>query len=212
MRKHRKLFPFCLVLWCCLSPGVTAQGPAGIDFDLWESRDSLSVQLDLAPYITSKRIDQLKDGIEFAVEYQVVLKRPRRFWGKETISRASRIVRIGQRAVTEDFLVTISGGKSDVSRIHPSLPRLHQYLSDSQVVVLAGIDDLSTGTYYSLELDITCVSLTKANLVFDDDSSPGPKSPIKYLFKKFLQLTDFGREEFHAESAPFSLSEIRRRD
>jgi hypothetical protein len=212
MRKHRKPFLLCLVLLCCLGLGVAAQDPGGIDFDLWESRDSLCVQLDLAPYITTRRVSQLEDGIEFAIEYQVALKRPRRFWGKETISRASRIVRIGQRAVTEDFRVTVSGEKPDISRSLPSLPKLHRFLSDSQMVVLTEIDRLSAGTYYSLELSITCVSLTKANLAFDDDSGGESKSPIKYLFRKFLQLTDFGREEFHAESAPFSLSDIRHRD
>ena len=212
MGKNWKSFPLCLVLLFCLSPAVTAQGPAGIDFDLWESNDSLTVQLDLAPYITSRRISQLREGIEFAIEYEVALKRPRRLWGKETISRAGRTVRIGQRAATEDFEVTVSGKAFEVSRILPSLPRLHQHLSDSQVVVLAGIDRLSAGVYYLLELKITCVSLTKANLAFDDDSGREAKSPIKYLFKKFLQMTDFGREEFHAESAPFSLSDIRRRD
>ncbi len=212
MRKRRKSFLLCLALSCCLSLAVAAQGPTGIDFDLWESRDSLFVQLDLAPYITSRRVEQLRDGIEFAIEYQVALKRPRRFWGKETISRAEQIVRIGQRAVTGDFQVTISGEEPDIRRILPSLPKLHQFLSDSQVVVVTEIDHLSAGAYYSLELSITCVSLTKANLAFDDDSSRESKSPIKYLFKKFLQLTDFGREEFHAESAPFSLSDIRHRD
>jgi hypothetical protein len=179
-----------------------------VEYDIFQREDRLSVRLNLAQYLSSRRVERMKEGIDLAIEYRLVLSRPKRFWGAEEVAKSSGLVKIGYRIVTEDF--SLSAGKFDPGddRHFVSLARLHQFLSDSIVVDLAAYKELSPRRRYVLKIKLTCISLTNFNLAANGDPSEEPGSPVKYLFTHFLRLTGFGREEYSIQTRPFSLSEI----
>jgi len=179
-----------------------------VEYDIFQRGGRLSVWLNLAQYLSSRRVEQMKEGIDLAIEYRLILSRPKRIWGAEEVAKSSGLVKIGYRIVTEDF--SLSAGKFDLGddRHFVSLARLHQFLSDSIVIDLATYKELDRRRRYVLKIKLTCISLTNFNLAADNDSSEEPGSPVKYLFTQFLRLTGFGRDEYTIETRPFSLSEI----
>lgn len=208
MWKRRLLWFLALIsLLAVGSTGATNESQT-IDYDLFRRQDSISVRLNLAYYLTSRRVEQMKDGIDFAVQYQIVLSRPKRFWGAEHKARLTGLFRIGYRIVTENY--SLSGGQISPGdeRRFVSLPHLHQFLSDSIIVDVFPLDRLDQRHRYTLKIDLICIALTDLNLAADGDSSDKPRSPLKYLFTQFLRLTGFGREEHTVETRPFSPSEI----
>jgi hypothetical protein len=206
--------PFCFLIFVCLlatRPIAAADKSEPVEYDILQREDRLSVWLNLTQYLSSRRVEQMKEGIDLAIEYRLLLLKPKRFWGAEEIAKATGLVKIGYRIVTEDF--SLSAGQLGLGddRHFVSLPRLHQFLSDSIVVDLAAYKELSLRSRYVLKIKLTCISLTNLNLA-TDDASDESGSPIKYLFTQFLRLTGFGREEYTAETRPFSLSEISSED
>ena len=203
--------PFCLLILVPLlaaRPIAARDKPEPVEYDIFQREDRLSVRLNLAQYLSTRRVERMKEGIDLAIEYRLVLSRPKRFWGSEEVAKAGGLVKIGYRIVTEDF--SLSAGQLSLGndRHFVSLARLHQFLSDSIVVDLATYKELSLHHRYVLKIKLTCISLTDINLAADNNSSEGSGSPVKYLFAQFLRLTGFGREEYTVETRPFSLSEI----
>ncbi len=203
--------PFCFLIFLCLlatRPAAATDKSEPIEYDILQRKEHLSVRIDLAKYLSSKRVEQMKEGIDFAVEYNLVLSRPKRLWGAQELVKASGLVKIGYRIVTEDFFLSAGQlGLGDDRRL-VSLAGLHQFLSDSIVVDLAACKELDPRRRYVLKIRLTCISLTNLNLAANNDSSGKPGSPVKYLFAQFLKLTGFGRDEFTIETRPFSLPEI----
>lgn len=179
-----------------------------VEYDIFQREDRLSVRLNPAQYLSTRRVERMKEGIDLAIEYCLVLSRPKRFWGAEEVAKSSNLVKIGYRITTEDF--SLSAGQLGLGddRHFVSLARLHQFLSDSIVVDLAAYKELDRRRRYVLKIELTCISLTNFHLAADNNSSEEPGSPVKYLFAQFLRLTGFGRDEYTVETRPFSLSEI----
>lgn len=210
-----KRLPFCLLVLASLFAGKQATASdkgESVEYDIFERDDSISVRLDLAQCLSSKRLAQMKEGIDFAVEYRLILSAPKRFWGAEEAAKAGGVIKIGYRIVTEDY--SLSAGQLGLGdgRHFVSLARLHQFLSDSIIVNLAAFKALNPSRRYTLKIKLTCISLTDFNLAGDGNSSDETGSPIKYLFTQFLRLTGFGRDEYTVETRPFSLSEISSED
>lgn len=192
-----------------LAPGLSsAQDSREIEFDIFQIDKALAVWFDLAPVISSKRVSQMQDGIDLAVEYSVSLRRPRKLWGSQLIDRREGMYRIGHRLVTEDFLLSDVTADTTVQIAFLSLAKLHQYLTDSIIVTLCAMDSLEDRQKYYMELKLTCISLTSINLAADGEAASDGESPVKYLFKKFLEATDFGREDYAVRSRSFSKDEI----
>jgi len=203
--------PFCLLILVPLlaaRPIAARDKPEPVEYDIFQREDRLTVRLNLAQYLSTRRVEQMKEGIDLAIEYRLVLSRLKRFWGAEEVAKAGGLVKFGYRIVTEDF--SLSAGRLGLGddRHFVSLARLHQFLSDSIVVDLAAYKELDRRRRYVLKIKLTCISLTNFNLAADNDSSEEPGSPVKYLFAQFLRLTGFGRDEYTVETRPFSLSEI----
>ncbi len=185
-----------------------AQESAPFDFDIFEQNDSLTVWVDFSPLITSKRVARMKEGIDIAVEYQLALLRPRRIWGNEKMGSVYGAYQIGYRLITEDYFLSDLTHDDISDRQFLSLSDLHQYLADSINIALAAVAPLDGSQRYFVRLGVTCVSLTSLNLADGDQADESGKSAIRWLFKGFLDLTNFGREDYQAESRLFSLREI----
>ncbi len=212
MYKKLSVVPIILILLgsCFCTAGAAVAEPfESIDFDIFRSGDSLNVWLDMEPLVTSERVEQMKQGIDLAIQYDLTLMRPRRLWGAQKLNSFSGFLHIGYRVVAEDFFLSRTVAATDSALFFVSVEPLAEFLTDSIQAALCDVDSLDSSARYYLELKITAITLTAFNLASEDDTPEGQESsPIKYLFKKFLQFTDFGREEFQFKSRLFSLSEI----
>ena len=73
---------------------------------------------------------------------------------------------------------------------------------------VAVIDSLNSENQYVLEVELECARSSIVDFVTGRDNPERDESPIRYLFKKFLQLTGQGRNRYKFRSEPFSLTEI----
>ncbi len=202
------------ILLLSLSGGVNLHAADGdaVAFDIYECDGVMTVWIDMASVITSRRVDLMKEGVDHAIEFRVELFRPKRLWGSDKISEAAGVFRIGYQVITEDYFLLDVSRDSESERSFSSLARLHQFLVDSVALELAVLDSLDSGRDYFIEIAMTCVSLAGINLAEVKQSDTDGESPIRWLFRGFLDLTNFGREDYKVKSRPFSLSEISPRD
>ncbi len=199
--------------WCIgllLLPALTgaSEGSNGLGFEIFRRDDNLHVSVSLASIITSDRVDLLKNGIDVAVDYSVFLTSPKRFWGSELLAQTTHSLIMEYRlpsdqyVVCEQFRDTCRNEHSFVS-----LRGLHRFLADSLTTEIAFLDSLDRGRNYQIKVTCVCISMTALNL--KPPGEAGDESPLEFLFRQFLKLTNYGREELSAVSRPFKLSEVR---
>jgi len=179
-----------------------------IDPHLFRKGDSVAVRLDLSGIISASRVDQIKEGIDMLLTWEIKLVVPRRLWGSSIKATTSGSVRLGYRSMTEDFLAALSGKPDAEARRFFSLAGLHQFLSDSIVEPLAHLDSLDERKKHELRGELTIISLTHLQLLSERDSDNHIQSPVSYLFDQFLKLTNYGREDCSFRSRSFRLEEI----
>ena len=179
-----------------------------IDFDIYQKDSLMVVWVDLSPLLTSKRTTQLKDGIDIALEYQLTLLRPKRFWGSHREARVSGVLHLGYRVITDDYFVAQALSRPALDRSFLSLGDLHKFLTDSITIDLASLDSLDRNKRYFIEMAMTCVSLTSLNVTDESDTDESGKSPIRWLFREFLDFTNFGSQDYAFQSRLFSLAEL----
>jgi hypothetical protein len=197
-----------LLLALLLGAGsVEAQG-TGLAYDIFDRAGNLTAWLDLAPFLDSRSVEQLRDGIDLILDCQVSVGIPRRFFGDRRVARQTRSLLIRYRPVTEDFTLEVLDDSSQSPRQYISLAGLHQFLHDSIEVAIASLDSLEASERYVLDVQIASISLTDINIGADRKSPEGAESPVKYLFRRFLDVTGYGREEYEVRSRPFALSEL----
>lgn len=189
------------------TPAGAADDEGQIDYVLCRQDGLLCARLDLSGLVSSKLVEEMEDGVEFALACRVSLLRPRRIWGSVTVARSVRLLRIGYGVVTEDFRATFADSLSGREIRFPSLAGLHQFLADSVTAEIIAIDSLETENRYFVRIQISRLSLTALNLASRQTPAES-SSPVRFLFDKFLQFTGFGREEYSVESRLFSLGEI----
>ncbi|MFQ6007938.1 MAG: DUF4390 domain-containing protein [Candidatus Zixiibacteriota bacterium] len=206
----KRLISLSFVLHSLLTPETitAADKTEALEYDIFERDDSIAVWLNFAQFLTSKRVENLKEGIDLAIEFQLTLKRPRRLWGSERIMTTTGSMKIEYRIVTEDYVVSAPKLGLAGDRCFLSLAKLHHFLNDSVEVNLADCSALFPDKRYVLELKVTCILLTTLNLASNADTTTETSSPLKYLFRKFLSITGFGRDEYFAKSRPFSVTEL----
>jgi len=191
-------------LVAAVSIGHTAEP---LDFGVLDHELQLAAWLDLAPLVSTSRVEKMRDGVDLVIDFRLTLKRPRRLWGAETITERRGMVAIGYRIVTEDFVVQTGRDLQRTDRF-ATLAGLHRFLTDSIVVDLIDCGELDSLSRYLLSLDLVCISLTGYNLAPARDSFEADESALRYLFRQFLTLTGFGQESFAAKTEPFSAAEV----
>lgn len=179
-----------------------------VDPYLFRKGDSIVVRLDLSGIISTSRVDQIKEGIDMLLTWDIKLVVPRRLWGSSVKATASGSVRLGYRSMTEDYLAALLGKPDAEARRFFSLAGLHQFLSDSIVEPLAYLDSLDERKMHQLRGELTIISLTHLQLLSEWDSDDDIRSPVSYLFDQFLKLTNYGREDYSFRSRSFRLEEI----
>jgi len=161
-------------------------------FDISLKDSFLIVQPDLSSFINSEKTDLLKDGVNYAFEYQVTLLRPRHLWGAVQLEQHTEAIAIGYRLLTKEYTLShfpIDTSFNELRFI--SLAKLHQFLADSVEVRILISDYLNKGNSYKIRLKTTSIALTTLNLISSENNSGG--SPIKFLFRQFLEVTGYGR-------------------
>lgn len=198
-----------VLLWVLLPLAAAAAPPAvpdNVDYTLVSKNDSLTVWIDLARYFGRAELELMSDGIDYACEMKVTLKRPRRIWGSEQIAVSSARWRLSYRLGTEDFWLTDSDtSKHGTHCFFVEADSLRAFLADSVYLPVAALADLRPDQRFVVELNIARISLTTFNLATTD----GNGSPVRYLFHQFLKATSYGREEFSTSSRRFSTAEIK---
>jgi hypothetical protein len=198
-----------LVLGACFPCRQTLAADKEIDYDIFSDSSRLTVWVDLAPFLGAAEVEQMRDGIDIILECKLTLSTPRRFFGERSVATQSRTLLISNRPVTEDYVVAIAEADSNSASQFISFGELHRYLRDSVEIVLTDLDSLDPHLRYVLELRVSTIHLTDMNL-----SSPKGlekdqvEPPVRFLFRQFLELTGYGRDEFSTKSRKLSLSEI----
>jgi hypothetical protein len=184
----------------------------GLSYDIFDRAGYVTVWLDLAPFLGSRAVDQLKEGIDLIFECQVTLGIPRKLYGDRRIARSTHSPLIRYRPVTEDFTLEFLNDSGQGQRQFISLAGLHQFLHDSLEIPLASLDSLDSRERYVADVQVVSISLTDINIGTDRDSPQESESPVRFLFRQFLDVTSYGREESQARSRPFALSELEHLD
>jgi len=177
-------------------------------YDIFSRDGRLTVWLDLAAFMSSRAGEQLKDGIDLAIQYELTLKTPRRFFGDREIAQVTRIPVVRYRSLTDDYLLDnlLEGEESPAEFV--SMAGLFQYLRDSIETELTLLDSLDSSERYVLHFKVTTISLTDINLSPRSPDQDNSESPIHYLFRQFLDVTGYGRREYDAKSRVFAVSEL----
>ncbi|RKX28909.1 MAG: hypothetical protein DRP47_03145 [Candidatus Zixiibacteriota bacterium] len=194
-----------LILLCIVVP-ATANSEDHINADIYIDNDSVEVWVDLSGLVSSERIELLKEGIDFALECRVDFLRPRRFWGSAQISQASKAMVIGYHLLAEEFSVTFSTTDT-MMKVHrfASLAGLHHFLADSVEIPVISLDSIETDRRYYVEIAVMCISMTSLNIA---SLSKTNDTPLKFLFRQFLNITNYGREKLAVSSDLFRPSDL----
>ena len=197
-----------VLIFVILCPFARAADKDQIEYDIFRQNGNLTAWIDISFILSAGNLKKLRDGIDLALEYRLTLASPRRLWGSSTVARTNDALKISYRQITEDFYLT--NLISEPGREHRFIAReeLEEYLKDSVLVGLVEIDSLDTDKRYTLEIEITSVTLTALNLLSDGGGADSTQSALKSLFKEFLKLTGYGRRDLSVKSRPFSLDEI----
>ena len=197
------------IVFAVASPSTQAQTEPALEYDIQIRDSGLVAWLDMAPFITSRSVKRLRDGIDLALEYRVTLLRPKRWWGDEQIASQSGMLRLSHQKISGEFRVGFRDTLETV-RIFPSLAGLYRFLSDSIEVHLVDLGMVDTTRVHFVELEVTAISLTDLNLSNDAVSGGALTSPFHFLFRQFLHITDYGREQHRTRSRDFLPSELKR--
>ena len=208
MNRRVRLITTILILLLTVCPSLAASDKNDIDYDIFLHDSTLTIWMDLSFYLSEVNQEKLTEGIDLALEYQLTLAVPKRFWGSNTVASRTEIVKISYHRITEDYLLTSTENQPERDRRFIAKEKLLQYLSDSLFIDLAPFDSLDPQKKYTLEIKLTGITLTTLNLLSEDGKVENNQTPLKSLFKQFLNLTGYGRKEFTVKSRPFSLDEI----
>lgn len=196
---------------------LTAAGPVfsqpgdreepNIFYDIYVHDSCLTAWADLSPFLTSRVVERLRDGIELAIEFRAELVTPRRFWGDQTVASRTRTVKLSFRKITNEFVLSNSDSNW-TERAFTSLEELSKNMSESEGLCLGAIRQFDPESRHVVVLQVTTISLTDLNLAERPSDTTESESPVRFLFRQFLHLTDYGRRQVTARTRPFLLSEL----
>ena len=187
---------------------VAADELPGDAYYIFKKGPCLTVWCDLSTTLNAKSVKQLKEGIDLAVEGRFNLSIPRRIFGNHQVAQLSFLHRLSYRALTGEYHMIDLQDSTRPELSFLSLAGLYQYLRDSVELCLVMIDSLNDEDQYELSLKITTVSLTDFNSVQGESGEGSSESPLGFLFRQFLDLTSYGRQEYETKSRAFTLDEL----
>ena len=180
---------------------------SNIFYDIYVHDSCLTAWADLTPFLTSRVVERLRDGIELAIEFRTELVTPRRFWGDQTVVSRTRTVKLSFRRITNEFVLSNSDSNW-TERAFTSLEELSKIMSESEGLCLGTMRQFNSESRYVVVLQVTTISLTDLNLAERPSDSSASESPVRFLFRQFLHLTDYGRHKVMARTRPFLLTEL----
>lgn len=185
-----------------------AQDDPEFIYDIYICDSTVTVWIDLTPVLTAKTLERLKEGVDLAIECRADLSIPRRLWGDRQVASGLKMLRLSQHQVTKAYLLE-TGDTSGTKRLEfPSMAFLFQHLRDSVEIPLFETSPMDPDSRHFASLRITTISLTDLNLAEDFAGEGKSGSPVRYLFRQFLSLTGYGRQEYSIKTRSFSLSEL----
>lgn len=190
-------------------PNLTAADPADdFSFDIFAKDEMIEVWVDLNQLVSESNWDQLKDGADIAFELSFSLTTPRRFIGETEVVRSEQAIRLSYHPVTETYYCGFSTDRFEEPLKFTAREELMFYLTDSLLFAISPITKLNAIKNYSLKITVTKVSIAELSRYTEDPDDPDRDSPLEPLFRAFLNLTQFGRQEFVARSRLLSLDEL----
>ena len=180
---------------------------SNIFYDIYVQDSCLTAWVDLAPFLTSRVIERLRDGIELAIEYNAELITPRRFWGDQTVVSQTRTLRLSFRKITNEFVLS-NADSNRTEKTFGAPEELSRFMSELEGICLGTIRQFSPESRYVAVFQVTTISLTDLNLAERPSDSSGSESPVRFLFRQFLHLTDYGRHQVTTRTRPFLLTEL----
>ena len=207
MKKLTALIVAVLTAVSTVFPQSGEPDETNIFYDLYIEDSCLTAWVDLAPFLTSRAVERLRDGIELAVECQAELVVPRRFWGDQTVVSRTNTMKLNFRKITGEYVI-ICSDSARTERSLASETELSSALSEIEGICLTSVDQLAPDRRYVVIFRVTTISLTDLNLAESPTDSTKSESPVRYLFRQFLLLTDYGRHQVTTRTRPFLLSEL----
>lgn len=187
------------------TPATAQDPPDNVEYDIITRHDSLTVWLNLARYVGDGELQALSDGIGYACRVDLQLSHPRRLWGSTSVAATSREYILSYSLPTHNYCLALPD-TSGPAYTFASADDLLDYLTDSVRIPICLIDSLPSGKSYRLSLDISRISLTSINLAAGNQAEN--PSTVKLLFREFLRLTGYGRDQWKTTSRTFRLSEV----
>lgn len=191
----------------CPTPCCAEDFPSDAYY-IYQQDGCVTVWCDLTPCITSKIVKQLKDGIDIAIDCRIELSTPRRLLGDRQVALVGYVPRIGYRSLTGEYVVSDFEDTSAARLNFASLAGLYDFLRDSIEYCLSPLDSLDRDERYELSLSLTVVSLSDFNTVSGDRPGAESETPLDFLFRQFLEFTQYGRTEYATRSRAFHLDEL----
>ena len=177
-------------------------------YDIFIRDSCLATWIDLSPILNAQVWDRLRDGVDVAIECRIDLTTPRWLWSDHLEMEQVRTIRLSYRQVSGDFV--LDPGDAGAVRSLVDSEAIAFYLSDSAEVCIRRLSEVDPDKTLKLTFKITSIFLTDLNLADRIASGDGSNSPVKYLFRQFLELTDYGRRQYSVRSRPFTLGELPR--
>ena len=193
-------------LW---TPYQTAADPDDdFSFDIYAQDENVEVWVDINQLVSESHWSRLKDGGEIAFEFSFSLTVPRKLFGESEAVKNEQAIKLSYHIVTETYYCGFSSDQFENPVRFASMEDLSQYLADSLTFAITEIDKLDSDRKHTLKIAVTRVSIADLSRYATNDDNPSANSPLEPLFRAFLNLTQFGRQEFRARSRPLSVDEL----
>lgn len=166
------------------------------------------IQLYLDQLLKESIINQLNEGIDHIFDIKVGLFRPKRFWGEKKIYENKCSYRINYQIITKDYsIIRYYKNDSTVIAVN-SILNLFKFLNNEISFPAAPLDSIETSREYFVKIQINMVTMTSFNIKSESGQTDAESSPVTYFFEKFLEITNFGREEYETRSRNFTPKEL----
>lgn len=203
----KRLSPILILVLAVLATGsVSGQAADQFPFDVGLRDSCLTVWVDLSELPSSDRARSIREGLDFLVSGRVQVRGPALILGSRVLGSTEFSAHFSYDPISREYKLRSPSGHFDDCRF-ASMASFRRFLRDSISVCVVPVDSLDSETRVKVHLLLTTIQLTDINLATQSSAESSP-SPIRYLFRQFLTLSGYGREEFEMDSRWFSLSEL----
>jgi hypothetical protein len=193
-------------LW--ISSPVAADPVDDLGFDLFAENGEVRVWVDINQLMTASNWEQLTEGADIAFDLSFSLTTPRRLYGESEAAHSEQGLKLSHQLLTDTYYCGSSVDQFEHPRSFVNQDELASFIADSLTFAIAHLDSLDQAKRYTLRIQITRVSVAQLSRYNQGKNETDGESPLQPLFRLFLDLTQFGRQEFRAESRPLTLDEL----